>query len=1232
MKVDSNKHPSCRRIIWVGYTKICTFLIPDKLLVYLSLTTQARRIAWREKFTLFITYGIICSIFCFWLEFITALFCDPPRTYDYETIYSNNSQQSTINGQVVDWHELGNLTQMTSSVNQYPAMDLSPMFPSFMQLQRPKNQLHYNNYIIDECIQRSNRSAEADNWLLHKLTQDSGYQYKNDQLVSCPIPGKRNITGAPCFYSLLSQHEFNKYPKKGFVKYNEDRINKNFTTLPYQDMSSQAFVVIDNVVLDVTDYLTSVTNIVKVAKGSHSRAFALDRMFLPLDITILLFTSMGLDITPYFHNGDIQSGAEYIPCLKELFFHGVLARNENEGCDQRNLALWITMGCFLFYFLLKVNLSNLSRLHCLQRLFKSSKRPGKQFTLSCSNRYLPPFVLFFIPCYAESSETIKQTLDSLARTSYPDNRKLLFFVCDGLAKSRSDGGKETYACILESLGYSSTKDPELRSYVSLGQGARKINHAKVYAGFYESGRNRVPFLMVVKIGSVFESGKRVPGNRGKRDSMVMVLSFLERCMNLSHNRISPLEFELFNQCYNLLGIDPRCLKYMLVTDADTQVQDDVVVRLVSRLEADPNLLAVNGYIRPANPEENIVTMLQIFPLYTMFYSGLAYEACLGCVATINGGFIMYRLWNDTNTNYQSNNYTMNQLPSHQLNKWPKVSDEIIEPSSPIANTTITSWRPPDNNKHDDDDDDTSSDDNLTTVSSRKINSSTNSQQQHHRRRTFNSKKKKSRQDTVQFSLAPNQEIEPICIQPTVLRGFATPIANTMHMENVLLLGEDQYLSTVLLKSHPNHRIGFEPEAIAYTTIPSNFFALQALQLRNIRSTFHALVEFQYIASHLGFRYWITSFTKLLDMVLSMPIIVYLYGVYIRYFIYKYQVYATIAGAFTGLIMLHILYFLVRRQFKYVFWFIIYGLFSVPLFNIYFPVLSVWFSDDGYRWYDVWPTKSEGYHSRLHGIVPDKDETKIQQEEEEVVRMRLVDFEVLEAERQARREKEQVELLDAKFNGFTGYVGSHTSKPSWSSANDLIPTPPLAQTREGYKLNKTHSRFASEDDARFLLSNRSSTPRTNSFNSINSSNPHNPFASMLDDPFDDIYSPPRFNNTTQHKPTQSQSSYFGQTSTDFGYPNTMFNPHHTNTPTSRSRSYSTSSVLNTDFYNRTEPVIKDTDSIISLSNSVISLERDAPSPPLPEPQISLGGRRRLHAHPVDEGRSAPVHSRIVFEHP
>lgn len=1027
-------------------------------------------------------------------------------------------------------------------------------------------------------------------------------------------------------------------------------------------MTKSAYVILDNTVLDVTDYLTSATNIVKVAKGAHSRAFALDRMFLPLDISIVLFTNMGSDITPYFHNGDITSGDQYKSCLKELFFHGVVASDKDEGCQEVNLGLWITMGCFLFYFFLKINLANLSRLPWIQRiLFKSvtnnnnnnQKRMTATTFNSCTRNESPPFTLLFIPCYAESSETIKQTFDSLARTNYSDKHKLLFFVCDGLAKSQSDG-KETYICILESLGYSSTKDPELRSYISLGQGARRINHAKVYAGFYESGRNRVPFLMIVKIGSIAESVSRVPGNRGKRDSMVIVLSFLERCMNLSHNRITPLEFELFNQCYNLLGIDPRRFKYMLVTDADTQVQDDVVLRMVTRLEADPKLLAVNGHIRPANPEENIVTMLQIFPLYTAFYSGLAYEACLGSVATINGGFIMYRLWTEMNNNTtysQNNTYNMNQLSSHPFTKWAKVSDEIVV----AENSTIASWKP----AEEDDYDDSSSDDNLTTnttVSSHKMNSSS-------RRRTnaFVKTKKQQRQQStkepIHVSLSPNKDITPICIQPTVLRGFAAPQADTMHMENILLLGEDQYFSTVLLRSHPQHGIGFESEAIAYATIPSNFFALQAFQSRSIRSTFHTLVEFQYAASHLGFRYWITSFTKLLDMVFSMPIIVYLYTVYIRYFLDDYLVYATITVAFTCLIIVHILFFLVRRQFKYILWFIIYGLFSVPLFSVYFPILAIWCSDSAYKWYDVWPTKEKGYHSRLHGVVAAMDETKLQDEEETVARMRLGDFEILEAERQAQREREQVEMLDAKFNGFTSYVGSHASKPSWSSANELVPTPPLAQTREGYtvKMKGNHSRFASEDDTRFLSSNRSSSPRTSSMNSVVSAT-HNPFASMLDDPFDDVYAEVPFDKPVavlnQHKPSRSQSSYFSQTSGDFQYPRDMFTPvdensntlsnhypAHTSTnsiiSSSRMRSYSTSSVLNTNFYNRPEPTMKDTDSIISLSNSVISLERDAPipSPTLFEPQhTTFGGRRRLQFDPVDEGRSAPVHTRIVLQHP
>lgn len=174
-----------------------------------------RPTAWREKVALFISYILVSCLFCFWLEFITALFCDPPKTFDFETVFANDSSLSTINGQVVDWHNYGNLSEMTFQVSQYPAMDLSPMFPLFMQLKRPPNQQYYNNYIVNNCIQRFNRSTQADNWLQYILSKDPGYSYENDQLVSCPIPGKRNTTGAPCFYSLIDQHEFDRYPKKG---------------------------------------------------------------------------------------------------------------------------------------------------------------------------------------------------------------------------------------------------------------------------------------------------------------------------------------------------------------------------------------------------------------------------------------------------------------------------------------------------------------------------------------------------------------------------------------------------------------------------------------------------------------------------------------------------------------------------------------------------------------------------------------------------------------------------------------------------------------------------------------------------------------------------------------------------------------------------------------------------------------------------------------------------------
>ncbi|KAI9244662.1 chitin synthase-domain-containing protein [Sporodiniella umbellata] len=945
---------SCRRIVWVSFTNAVTFFIPNVLLNLLGLTTKMRRQAWKEKVAIFVLCLMITALFYIWLLLIVALFCDPPKTYDYGGVYSNASHYSTVNGQVLDWNKYGNETKMTTEINLHPHTDLSPLFPKFILLKRPAGQSHYDDEDIEVCINGKNRSAQADKWLEHKMKNDPGYLFQNNELVSCPLPHRRNQTGAPCFFSQADMSQYQELPKQGELSYNRKYVRNNGTSLWHPSKASgKAYVILDNDVLDMTDYLYSATNIVKVAKETYSRMLAADRMFLPLDLTVYIFLNLGKDITEYVNEDKV-----YKKCLRRLFYHGVVDGNTNGGCSQINVGLWITLGLFFIFFLIKMHMASLTQFRCIQRLlFETDHSPAMPSII--------PHVLLFVPFYSEPSETIRQTFDSLARTTYPDDHKLLFFVCDGITQSRLDT-KPNYMCVLDALGYSSARDPELRAYVSLGQGSRKINYARVYSGFYESGRNRLPFIMVVKVGSAREDTScRALGNRGKRDSMLITLSFLERCLNLGNNLLSPLEFELYNQCYHLLGLDPRLFKYMLVTDADIQVQADVIHRLVSRLEANPKTLALSGYIRPANPEENLMTMLQIFPVYMMYFSGLAYEACMGGLMTLNGGFAMYRVWTTDPSSLHFN-------------------EERIETPKRIP----------------------------TMVSH---SSSSSDESDNHR--------PQSRPKAV--SLQPIPYIQPISIHPTVLRGFATPKANTLHMESTLLLGEEQYLSLVLLQSHPGRRLGFDPQSVAYTTLPTHFFALQGLYTRAIRASLHVQLEFQHLSKHLGVMYWVASSTKLLDWVFSVPIMVYLYNIVISYLVNKDQANGTIACFFLGLVGLHIVYLFVHRQFKYIFWFVLYCLFGIPLFHIYLPLLAVWRSDGSHRWCDVWPTSDRGRY-RLHGIIEDKEDRA---EEMMLDRRPLCDFEQEEAEKNAIREKEHAEMLDAKFNEFTGYVGQAVAYPA-----------------------------------------------------------------------------------------------------------------------------------------------------------------------------------------------------------
>lgn len=73
------------------------------------------------------------------------------------------------------------------------------------------------------------------------------------------------------------------------------------------------------------------------------------------------------------------------------------------------------------------------------------------------------------------------------------------------------------------------------------------------------------YIVVVKVGKPTERTK--PGNRGKRDSQILVMQYLNRVH--FDSPMAPLELEIYHQMRNVIGIDPAFYEYIFTVDADT---------------------------------------------------------------------------------------------------------------------------------------------------------------------------------------------------------------------------------------------------------------------------------------------------------------------------------------------------------------------------------------------------------------------------------------------------------------------------------------------------------------------------------------------------------------------------------------------------------------------------------------------------------------------------------------
>jgi len=139
----------------------------------------------------------------------------------------------------------------------------------------------------------------------------------------------------------------------------------------------------------------------------------------------------------------------------------------------------------------------------------------------------------------------------------------------------------------------------------------EYNMGKIYSGLYECKGRSVPFIVVVKVGSPIERSR--PGNRGKRDSQMILMRFLSKVH--FNSEMTPLELEIYHQMKNVIGVNPSFYEYVLMVDADTRVMKDSLNRMVACMIHDSKIMGICGETRLESEKKSWVTMIQVYEYF-----------------------------------------------------------------------------------------------------------------------------------------------------------------------------------------------------------------------------------------------------------------------------------------------------------------------------------------------------------------------------------------------------------------------------------------------------------------------------------------------------------------------------------------------------------------------------------------------------------------------------------------
>ncbi|KAL0142297.1 chitin synthase [Mucor lusitanicus] len=782
---------------WARFVYFSTWWVPSFALKYIGkMSRQDVQMAWREKVTLCLLIFAFSGSIIFFIVGLSQIIC--PGTKDLYSAEDVTNHQTisdywvSVRGTVYDMTKFvatdhGTAAYMAGKSNLDPlaGRDLSYTFP-------PPLSVACAGLVSDPII----TVTPNETIVLGPFVHFSGPQQPERSLDKLRDPYWLNKYFGPTM---------NIY-KRGDLVIPMKQIKDDYSSW------GRLIASIDDKVYDLTDYMASARRYPSASAGVPNYHY--------LDPSIeTLFTKFGgKDATAewnrYSAAMDEQTRIRNKACLDNVFYIGRLDYRESLKCTFVNYLLLSFAVVMSVVILVKF-------LAALQ--FGSAPTPEDH----------DKFVICQVPCYTEDEESLRKTIDSLTAMTYDDKHKLLFLIADGMIIG-SGNDKPTPRILLDILGHDENDDPEALMFKSIGEGSKQLNYGKVYSGVYQHEGHVVPYVVVVKVGKSSERAK--PGNRGKRDSQIICMNFLNKVH--FDAEMSPLELEIFYHIKHIIGIEPRLYEYILMVDSDTEVYPDALNRLISCMLHDSRIIGLCGETELGNEDRSWTTMIQVYEYYISHHLVKSFESLFGSVTCLPGCFCMYRI---------------RTASKHQ----------------------------------------------------------------------------------------------PLIVSPNVIHAYSDNQVDTLHKKNLLHLGEDRYLTTLMMKNFPQYKMMFTPYAKCRTVAPDQWRVLLSQRRRWINSTIHNLLELILLQELCGFCCLSMRFVVLTDLIgtITLPSSV----IYLIYLIYEVisgsGPIPTIAlGMLAGAYGLQSLIFIFKRQWQHIGWMVIYML-AIPIFSFFIPLYAFWHFDD-----------------------------------------------------------------------------------------------------------------------------------------------------------------------------------------------------------------------------------------------------------------------------------------------